>query len=1308
MSTPVRVKLELPKAKVLTKNRLSVFQRLGTKKLSTAPKSTSIDTQQSVLEAVRQITLPSPEPEPIEEEIPEPPPPPPPKKIPERAQKAADAINSAILSRQTNSPSVTVATAVTTTSTNQEIIATASSITAETISTSSTSIQIQTNSTSNSKHHHHHHQHHQYQPEPQTNWDQSSLENADQDLLEKKRLELQQELKLQLEMDASSKKKEAVLLRRTKKIARSSTSSDSTSSSGSDSSSDDSSSSTSTSSRESRRKKIKRGMRPRRDSSSSSDHTKKKKHLKKMSGEAAKKMSQAKKAAHLAARARMKKQCAIAGSPSVGHVSRKMIRSSVSPTSQKVAAKLAMKSKLMKKEKMHLLDAREQRAREKERELQLREKEKLHYRSKSPTRYRSSRSPRRRSPSSPQRREMKKKSPERRMASSPPRYDSKRRRDRSDERSVDRTTSGRSAKELQMRRHEEERRARLAEREAARNKERAEALARCQARQRERERIAAEKQRLLREREGNVGGLEKPDKHRPVERLLPRPADRARALAAARSPRKSLERGRSRSPRSYDKVRSDRGAYIDHGDRQTRNDPETRTRDYRVRRDESPYERQPREYREEDHGYEEHVPTRSDRRHTHDYSSRGEYDNQRRHDGESEWREQPSTSSSRYDRSDHSQADWDRGAVAHEADAYQNTQRDWNEHQWGEGDQTGWRPKDKDRADWKRSNWNDQHHEEHMQGGPPPPPQHVQHPPRHRWQPPSGGPIDQQHPMEYHPRQKMVPKEMMGGERPMYRRHNPHHPGAMFHPRKPHMQMQPNRFPTPNKYSLNRTQTGQQIYTPRGQHVMMRHVMMTVGDPQPQIISHQLPTQQIDTMSKNLPSVGGVKDESSSITLVQPQAIQQLSQQQQSTVVAAAANTNTTTIITTQTPPQTMVTPPTEDEASKQEHQMTSTDQSTLNPQHQQPEEEADDDEKNQQEIQSNDAVAATQQQQQPNDDNEEDEDNLSEISDDPDEILTREEENVEQAQDQTEFTDDQQQTQIPQALTQQSQLAAGTNLELQNQDSNLNEQLDNDVNAAKLHANKELKEEMDLDFEEISDGELEEETKFKVGDALGVDWASLVEESRRLANQKHNLKTMPISARKRWRSHHILLDIGISVKYAGEQFAKDTILQAKQKLKQELEELKQVKKETIKNSANAFDQNCFGGVKIKQEKLDEDEQAAAAAATMKLEPKCEEKPEIELDLNENELLTHPVADIQVSLREKIEQRKNLIMNATGQYSRALSARRDLQIRRQLCGFPIKENYERAELQNTPVSSELQEMALKLFQRTIQNKIKVQ
>ena len=36
----------------------------------------------------------------------------------------------------------------------------------------------------------------------------------------------------------------------------------------------------------------------------------------------------------------------------------------------------------------------------------------------------------------------------------------------------------------------------------------------------------------------------------------------------------------------------------------------------------------------------------------------------------------------------------------------------------------------------------------------------------------------------------------------------------------------------------------------------------------------------------------------------------------------------------------------------------------------------------------------------------------------------------------------------------------------------------------------------MDLDFEEISDGELEEESRNKgLGDALGVDWASLAKE---------------------------------------------------------------------------------------------------------------------------------------------------------------------------------------------------------------------
>lgn len=68
----------------------------------------------------------------------------------------------------------------------------------------------------------------------------------------------------------------------------------------------------------------------------------------------------------------------------------------------------------------------------------------------------------------------------------------------------------------------------------------------------------------------------------------------------------------------------------------------------------------------------------------------------------------------------------------------------------------------------------------------------------------------------------------------------------------------------------------------------------------------------------------------------------------------------------------------------------------------------------------------------------------------------------------------------------------------------------------------------MELDFEEISEDELEEESKIKgLGDALGVDWASLVAESRP--------RTKPISSAKlRWESHNVLVNLGVSVKLAG------------------------------------------------------------------------------------------------------------------------------------------------------------------------------
>lgn len=81
------------------------------------------------------------------------------------------------------------------------------------------------------------------------------------------------------------------------------------------------------------------------------------------------------------------------------------------------------------------------------------------------------------------------------------------------------------------------------------------------------------------------------------------------------------------------------------------------------------------------------------------------------------------------------------------------------------------------------------------------------------------------------------------------------------------------------------------------------------------------------------------------------------------------------------------------------------------------------------------------------------------------------------------------------------------------------------------------------MDFEEISDGELEEDIKTSgkgLGDALGVDWESFVKEMqprRPLSSGQHN-------AENRWQCKAIFHRIGISFKYAGE----DTINKFSQK----------------------------------------------------------------------------------------------------------------------------------------------------------------
>lgn len=77
------------------------------------------------------------------------------------------------------------------------------------------------------------------------------------------------------------------------------------------------------------------------------------------------------------------------------------------------------------------------------------------------------------------------------------------------------------------------------------------------------------------------------------------------------------------------------------------------------------------------------------------------------------------------------------------------------------------------------------------------------------------------------------------------------------------------------------------------------------------------------------------------------------------------------------------------------------------------------------------------------------------------------------------------------------------------------------------------------MDFEEISDGELEEDIKTSgkgLGDALGVDWASLVNESQPRRSQNQDV------TQNRWQCKAVFQRIGISVKAAGNELVEKFI----------------------------------------------------------------------------------------------------------------------------------------------------------------------
>lgn len=261
-----------------------------------------------------------------------------------------------------------------------------------------------------------------------------------------------------------------------------------------------------------------------------------------------------------------------------------------------------------------------------------------------------------------------------------------------------------------------------------------------------------------------------------------------------------------------------------------------------------------------------------------------------------------------------------------------------------------------------------------------------------------------------------------------------------------------------------------------------------------------------------------------------------------------------------------------------------------------------------------------------------------------------------------------------------------------------------------------------DLDFEDVSDGELEEEARIRrLGDALGVDWASLVDEARARARRDRQLAR---PAKQRWQAHRILLDVGVSFRRAGAEHAADVLNGALRQLRRDeaadaermAREAQELVARDAKESATAAaaavvtkaeppEASETGGMQIKREIVDAPEANATlsaanevadpvvsdtAAVAVAVDPtKTEDdtkavagaltadaaddkvaliKPDEGADADGIQLF-HPIACVQVASRASAEAAERLVPNCTGTYSRALCAERDVALRRQLCGL---------------------------------------
>lgn len=238
--------------------------------------------------------------------------------------------------------------------------------------------------------------------------------------------------------------------------------------------------------------------------------------------------------------------------------------------------------------------------------------------------------------------------------------------------------------------------------------------------------------------------------------------------------------------------------------------------------------------------------------------------------------------------------------------------------------------------------------------------------------------------------------------------------------------------------------------------------------------------------------------------------------------------------------------------------------------------------------------------------------DDLSEISDDPDDILDRDDmadQNIDDSS-QNEQPVEENGSKPDCSEKESTQDTSGAGEEKESQDGKDDEDVAN------------------LDFEEISDGELEEErTRAGLGDALGVDWASLVADVHRRE------QTAPAGgARDRWRPERVLPRLGLSIDMAGKPVVQNILEQNTKSLAQE----------------NKDDQPTLVNGNHEQNNSD--------------------KSEVPSDVD----TINPIAAIQVAI-EKRKRQRAVLFGSGCEITRGLSARRDLALRRYLCQLPVAE-----------------------------------